>query len=319
MPQQLGKTLVIANPMAHSGKGASAADFVERLLGSYESATGGFEVYRTTAPLDATRRAAEAAPFDTVIALGGDGVIHEVVVGLMRIAPEARPRLAIVAMGSGNDFARTLGATFNDPDAAIAEVLAGEERALDLGRVSADGSEPTYFVETPSFGLDAAIALDTTDRRAQGTSQEGAGLFATSGVRLMAQARRGWTYRATLDGTPAQGSTVIFAIQNGPTYGGGFRITPQADPTDGMLDVCLSTKVPGLARALALFGLARVGRHVGSSIIDIRRASSITVEFDEKSVPCQVDGERLEGSSFEVEAVTAALRVIVPATTRFSR
>ena len=129
MPQQLGKTLVIANPMAHSGKGASAADFVERLLGSYESATEGFEVYRTTAPLDATRRAAEAAPYDTVIALGGDGVIHEVVVGLMRIAPEARPRLAIVAMGSGNDFARTLGATFNDPDAAIAEVLAGDREA----------------------------------------------------------------------------------------------------------------------------------------------------------------------------------------------
>ena len=319
MALNLGKTLVIANPAAHSGKGDAAADFVERLLCTYDNATAGFEVYRTSAPLDATARADGAASFDTVVALGGDGVIHEVVQGLMRIDAPRRPRLALVPMGSGNDFARTLGATFNDPDAAIAQILGGEELPLDLGWVSADGGDPTYFVETLSFGLDAAIALDTTDRRAQGTSQEGAGLFATSGIRLLAEARRGWSYQATFDGTPTSGSTVIFAVQNGPTYGGGFRITPQADPTDGMLDVCLCTKVPGLPRALTLFGLARTGRHTRSSIIQIRRARSLSVSFDEKSVPCQVDGERLEGSSFEVGVSPAALRVIVPATTRFSR
>jgi YegS/Rv2252/BmrU family lipid kinase len=289
---------------------------VQRFFESYRNASSTFDLELTHAPLEGVDIAAAAGGMDTVVALGGDGLIHEVVNGLMAIDQRDRPRLGIIPMGSGNDFARTLGATFNDPDAAIAQILGGEELPLDLGWVSADGGDPTYFVETLSFGLDAAIALDTTDRRAQGTSQEGAGLFATSGIRLLAEARRGWSYQATFDGTPASGSTVIFAVQNGPTYGGGFRITPQADPTDGMLDVCLCTKVPGLPRALTLFGLARTGRHTRSSIIQIRRARSLSVSFDEKSVPCQVDGDRLDGSSFEVEAVPAALRVIVPEGTR---
>jgi YegS/Rv2252/BmrU family lipid kinase len=316
---QLGRTLVIANPTAHSGRGAAAADFVERFFSAYSSrVASGFEMYRTAAPLDATRKAACAEPFDTVVALGGDGVIHEVVNGLMRIDEVRRPTLAVIPMGSGNDFARTIGATFNDPDRALSEMMGGRVERLDLGRVSADGGEPVYFVETLSFGRDAAIALDTSDRRARGTSQEGAGLFASSGIKLLLQSRGGWSYRAVIDGEEMNATGVMFAVQNGPTYGGGFRIAPAASPVDGLLDVCLSTKAPGVPRALALFGLARFGRHVGSRIMRSLTARRIRIDFDADEVPCQVDGERLEGSSFEIEAVPAAVGVVVPDVTRFA-
>ena len=97
---QLGDTLVIANPTAHSGRGAASADFVERVFSSYSSAATRFEMYRTRTPLDATRKAAEGASFDTVIALGGDGVIHEVVNGLMRIDEDRRPALAVIPIAS---------------------------------------------------------------------------------------------------------------------------------------------------------------------------------------------------------------------------
>ena len=80
----LGRTLVIANPAAHSGRGAQGATFAERFLASYSSATRGYELRLTTAPGDAELMAAEADGFDTVVALGGDGVIHEVANGLMR-------------------------------------------------------------------------------------------------------------------------------------------------------------------------------------------------------------------------------------------
>ena len=134
----------------------------------------------------------------------------------------------------------------------------------------------------------------------------------TSGLRLLLRSRGGWSYRAVVDGEEMSGTSVIFAVQNGPTYGGGFRISPAASPVDGLLDVCFSTKAPSIPRSLALFGLARFGGHVGSRIMRSLTARRISVDFDADEVPCQVDGERLEGSSFEIEVVPAAIEVVVP-------
>ena len=183
--RSLGRTLVIANPTAHSGRGAQAAERVRRFFESYDSVTTSYEHRLTTAPGDGEAMARGAAGYDTVIALGGDGIIHEVINGLMQIGSESRPALAIVPMGSGNDFARTLHATFNDPEASLREILEGSPRTIELGHVESDAPASAYFMETLSFGLDAAIALDTTDRREANTSQEGETLFATSGVRIM--------------------------------------------------------------------------------------------------------------------------------------
>ena len=91
----LGRTLIIANPAAHSGKGAAGAEFARHFLTSYSAATDGYELKLTTAMGDARVMAAEAADFDTVVALGGDGVIHEVVNGLMTYRQRCVQRLAL--------------------------------------------------------------------------------------------------------------------------------------------------------------------------------------------------------------------------------
>ena len=174
----LGRTLLVANPAAHSGRGAEGAEFARRFLGSYSSATDGYDVRLTSGPGEATSLAARAVGYDTLVVLGGDGVIHEVVCGLMSPPRERRPRLAVLPLGSGNDYARTLGMARNDVEAAFAQIVRGTPRSVDVGRVNG-----TYFAETLSFGLDAAIALDTTARRAADTSQEGEALFVTSGLR----------------------------------------------------------------------------------------------------------------------------------------
>ena len=153
----LGRTLLIANPAAHSGKGAAGADFARHFLGSYATATRGYELRLTTGPGDAVGIAAGAVGFDTVLALGGDGVIHEVVNGLMRLPGSARPQLGVIPLGSGNDYARTLGMARNDVEGAFAQLVRGTVRELEVGRVNG-----VHFMQTLSFGLDAAIALDTT-------------------------------------------------------------------------------------------------------------------------------------------------------------
>ncbi|MGN0076951.1 MAG: diacylglycerol/lipid kinase family protein [Parafannyhessea sp.] len=321
MPMRnLGRTLLIANPAAHSGRGAEAAEYVSRLLAHFPSATAGFSSCLTTAPGDGKTLASNAAGFDTVIALGGDGVIHEVANGLMSVEKDARPALAIVPVGSGNDFARTLGMAANDPDRAIAQLLAGTPLPLDLGHVSSDSGASCHYVQTLSFGLDAAIALDTTDRRAANTRQSGAGLFATSGIKLFSRVRgrsAGWPSTVSIDGgRPLSLNTLIFAVQNGPTYGGGFRICPAASPFDGHLDVCYNVGVPALPHLLALFALARTGRHVRSGVVRVGTLSRLVVDFGQETPPCQVDGERLVGSRFEVCVVPSALSVIVPGKVR---
>ena len=311
---RLGHTLVIANPTSHSGRGAAGAEVVRRVLAAYSAATDGFELRLTSAPGDACRMAAEAGEFDTVVALGGDGVIHEVVNGLMRVDADRRPKLAIIPMGSGNDFARTLGMRINDCEASLAQVLRGAERIIDVGSVTSDACpEETYFAETLSFGLDAAIALDTTTRREGGTKQHGEGLFLTSSLKMFARARKPYACEVRFDGGEPQSlKTLIFAVQNGPTYGGGFRICPAAQPGDGALDVCYNVRHPWVPHLLFLLGLARFGRHTHSAAVRLCQVRELTIDFGTVEPPCQVDGEMLRGTNFSVKVVPSALRVVVP-------
>lgn len=196
MALHLGHTLVIANPASQSGAGAEGAEFVRRTLAAYGSATDGFDVRLTTGPGVATQMARAATGFDTVLALGGDGVIHEVVNGLMKIGEARRPRLGIIPLGSGNDFARTLGMAANSPERSLGQLLQGVAHRLDLGIVNG-----TYFDQTLSFGVDAAIALDTMERR-QRTSAHGTRLFMASGVDVVRHQLRSWPHRVRFAGEP---------------------------------------------------------------------------------------------------------------------
>lgn len=304
MAFSLGHTLVIANPASQSGAGAEGAEFVRRTLAAYESATDGFDVRLTTGPKAATDMAA-ATSFDTVLALGGDGVIHEVVNGLMKMDSSVRPRLGIIPLGSGNDYARTLGMVSNAPDKSLAQILQGVPRRIDLGLVNG-----TYFDETLSFGVDAAIAIDTMERRLA-TGAHGTRLFAASGVDVIRREMRRWPFRATIDGESLEGNSIIFAVQVGPTYGGGFRICPDAVADDGLLNICYSEGSPSSIEALGILARARVALHTGSRYLNFRTASSIVIDF-EGEPPCQTDGERCEGSHFEISCAHRAIEVIHP-------
>ena len=307
---RFGRTLVIANPAAQSGRGAQGAQIVEETLARGEVEVDGYEVRRTAAAGDATWIAREAAGFDTVVALGGDGVIHETVNGLMAIDAARRPCLAVIPLGSGNDFARTVGAPRNQPDEALRRAAGGTRTRFDLGLVNG-----VHFMETLSFGLDAAIALDTYQRRTK-NGAHGTRLFAASGFEIFSRHRDPYPYRGLVwteeDAEPREiaGEEVVFAVQVGPTYGGGFRICPDASPTDGLLSLCRSVAVPSVPHALALFVRARFGLHTGSPALEFSRLARLTLDF-EREPPCQVDGERLTGTHYEISSVPGALDVVV--------
>lgn len=302
MPSYLGKTLLIANPAAQNGHGAQAAAHAQEVL---QRSHTDITLVLTERPEQAIELAAQADGFDSVVALGGDGVVHEVANGLMQRPLDKRPTLGLIPVGSGNDYARTLGMSCNI-EHACAQLLEAQPHPADVGCVNG-----RYFVETLSFGLDAAIALDTVERRKR-TGRTGTILYAEAGIDQLLHHLDVRSYRASFDeGAVVEGESITFAVQVGPSYGGGFAICPDARIDDGLLDICIAHPPVSIPRAVFIFALAKGGHHTGFKQMELLRAKTLRVEFDEQP-PAQVDGERIETCVFDISIVSHALRVLMP-------
>lgn len=302
MTKQLGKTLLIANPAAQNGNGAQAAFFAEEAL-SKALPPGSLELALPRDPSHARKVAWKSAEFDTVLALGGDGLIHETVNGLMKIADKERPQLGVLPMGTGNDYARTVGMSFKI-EQSVAEIIKTHPQAFDVGLCNRE-----YFVQTLSFGLDAAIALDTVQRRKR-TGKTGTRVFVESGIDTVLHHLDEMGFSAVFDGEEREPRTAfIVAVQVGPTYGGGFRICPEARTDDDLLDICIASPPLNPVSALAIFLLAKNAHHTGFKQFEFLKAKSLTLKFDEEP-PAQIDGEPITATTFEIESVPSALQVL---------
>lgn len=303
-----GRIALIANPAAQNGRGAWAAVEAASLLRA-RVGDEGFQLLLTERPRHATALAASLDPsVGTVVALGGDGLISEVAAGLMERPVDERPALGVIPVGSGNDYAASLGVP-TSIGRAIDCVLAGRTAVVDVGRVNG-----RYFVETLSFGLDAAIALDTVERRVR-TGRTGTRLYLESAVDQLFRHLNIYDFTARLTGGDAAAARTVsaaaylLAVQIGPTYGGHFRITPQAVIDDGLLDLCWATPHLGPWKALAVLLAAKGGHHTGNSHIHLAQAPALVLDFSDEP-PAQVDGEKIEGTHFEISCIPDALTVI---------
>ena len=298
------KFLLIANPAAQSGKGALIAEHAAALLraGLSEDA---LSVVFTNQPMHASDIAAHSEGFATIIALGGDGVIHEVVNGLMWRKAADRPSLGVIAAGSGNDYARALGLS-TKIDQACDQLLRAEPYPVDIGKVNED-----FFMETLSFGLDAAIALDTMERRKK-SGRKGAVLYMESGFNQLMNHLDEYPYKASFDGGALNESRLItFAVQMGPYYGGGVKICPEAKLDDGLFDVCISHPPITALKAIKTFLKAKSGKHVGMPNFEFERARKLTLDF-ETEPPAQMDGEKVTGKHLDISIEHSAIRVLTP-------
>lgn len=299
-----GNTLLIANPAAQNGRSATLIDKAAgHLRGKLPHGT--FTVMPTHYAGHACEIARSATDIDTILVLGGDGIVHEAVNGIMTRAEGDRPTLGVIPVGSGNDLARTLQIP-DDITAACDVLLKSNAILTDVGRVNDE-----YFIETLSFGLDAAIALDTVERRKK-TGKRGTILYMESGFDQLFHHLDSHEYTLSVDGgVPVEGKSITFAIQNGPYYGSGFKICPEATLTDGVLDVCVAHPPVGVARACYIFLKAKDGKHTHMKQMELFRATSLYLTFKDEP-PAQADGERVTGSVFDISICPAALPVLTP-------
>lgn len=311
---RLGKTLIIANPAAKSGQ---AKDAAQVFYGLMRDAVGEdrVELLETTHASHAEDLAKEHARYaDTLISVGGDGLVHEIVNGLMQVSESERPALGVVPVGSGNDYALSLGMS-HDLKKAFDQIVKRDVRHVDVGKVN-----ERYFAETLSFGLDAAIALDTMERRRK-TGRSGTILYAESGFDQLFHHLDPYAFTATLHGVPGHdvpvvldGQSYIFAVQIGWSYGGHFKVCPKANMHDGLFDICIARAPLSSWKALLIFLMAKGGHHGGFKAIEFHRARSLELDF-KTAPPGQTDGELMRGIHFDIESIDKALSVIVGGST----
>ena len=245
-----------------------------------------------------------------VVAVGGDGTVHEAVNGLLAGGGGDGAELAVIPRGTGRDFARSLGIP-RDVERAIAVARDGRSRAVDVGRArfrAPDGS-PTesYFANFGGAGISGAIA-----RRANVSSKALGGRVSFIWATVAVFARwRSAEITLTVDGEERAGRMFEVLVQNGEFTAGGMWVTPGAAPDDGLFDVLLIGDVTKADFARTFPKVYR-GSHLAHPKID--RVSGRRVAVDAPApLPIALDGEQPGTTPAEFEVVPGALRVRVPA------
>ena len=312
---------VIFNPASGRGRGAQRIPLYRELLGRH---LGPYRWASTEAPGEeaALAERALASGARLVIAVGGDGTWSQVA---DRVAACGRRDvdLGLLAAGTGNDFARSLGIDYGDPERAVVALAAGRTRRIDVGRVVDEWrpcarpegagaqpwrTEPRHFLNHVGFGFDVAV-IDAA-RRIRFLKGEPlyklaalGQLFSYPGLCLKVSDDDDWL---------TEGRRLLLTVSNGRVFGGGLPIAPHADLQDGRLDVCAIANASPLRRA-RLFGLAVKGRHLGATEVSLCRNRTFTVRHD-GPLRYEVDGDVLQSRSGTIclQTVPGGLSVIVP-------
>lgn len=303
--------LVAVNPTAGAGaatKEASAA--VDSLI------TLGHEVTVHAGPsystlIERVSSAVAERSWDALVVVGGDGMVH---MGANVLAGTAVP-LGIVATGTGNDIARTLGLPLRAPKAAalvIHEALLAPPRWMDLGRISRDheGAPVSWFAGACSAGFDAIV-----NARANSWSwPKGKSRYTLAVLRELAVFRP-IDYRLEIDGSAESTAAMLVSVANGRSIGGGMNITPGALCDDGLLDLFVVSAVSRL-RLIAMLPRVFAGTHVSHPAVRIEKVRSVRIEVAGLTV--FADGEPIGVAPVRIDVVPQALRVLRPGNSEVS-
>ncbi|WP_328346943.1 diacylglycerol kinase family protein [Micromonospora sp. NBC_00421] len=295
-----GPVAVLANPTAGRGRHRG---LLPRVLDGLAAAGRPVELLTADTPAEAEAAcgAAVAAGASALVAVGGDGTVHR---ALQAIAGTAVP-FGPVPAGTGNDFAADTGFPA-DPLAAV-EVIAAALRAdrtqpVDLARTTGGDGTARWYGAVLAAGFDAVV----NERANRMRWPSGPRRYDLAILVELARLRpRRYTLR--LDGVEHRVDAVLVAVGNCARYGGGMRICPTADPTDGLLDVVVGGRFD---RRTLIRVKPRIysGTHVAHPLVRSYRAR--TVELAAEGITTYADGERSLPLPVRITAVPRAVRLL---------
>lgn len=289
-------TIAILNPQAGRGWVARNLESIIRKLRQSEAS---IEIQLTDAPGHARYLAQSAPPGSRVVAVGGDGTLHEVVGGLAF----SDKSLGVVAVGSGNDAARMLKLFQLPLEQQIRIALGSRTQRVDLG--SANG---TPYISSFSAGFDAMVSHHSLAAkvRFRGLPRYLYSIFGVLKDLTLPELRL-----SAGNQTLYQGQALIAALLNSPTYGAGIPIAPMASCTDGQLSAVVAGRFskPGV---LAILPRLLVGRHLSHAQIFTFAGPQFRLEYN-LPVAAQTDGEILpSGTHYDLSVNPLALQVAQP-------
>jgi YegS/Rv2252/BmrU family lipid kinase len=232
------KIKLILNPIANHGRSLQIAADLRPLMAEHNADWSGTDYPGHAVEL--ARQAGEQG-YGLVVAVGGDGTVHEVINGLMQVPEKGRPALGIVPLGSGNDFAHILGIP-EDPAQALQSAIAGQPHALDVGLVRDQHGRLEYFNNTLGIGFDAVVTIRTRKI----TRIHGFMMYFVAVIQTIILNFTPMNLHVETDQETWEMSSLMLTLGNGPREGGGFLVTPEAKFDDGLLHYATIRKISRL-------------------------------------------------------------------------
>jgi len=299
--REIGKVTALTNPASGHGAALRAAQIAIARLQHR-----GIEVVEIIGDdaQDARYLAGAAVErgTDALMVTGGDGVVSN---ALQVLAGTDVP-LGIIPAGTGNDHAREFCIPTKDPEAAADIVVDGWTETIDLGRIRDDKGGEKWFGTVAAAGFDSLV----TDRANRMSWPHGRLRYYIAMLAELSQLRM-LPFRMVLDGTREIDSDItLAAFGNTRSYGGGLLICPDADPSDGLLDITMAHSA-SRTKLVRLFPTVMKGTHVNLDEVSTARAKSIHVECP--GINVYADGDFACALPAEISAVPAALQILRPA------
>ena len=285
---------LLTNPTSGKGRGARTAAIALPRLREAGYVVRNLSGRDADEALDLARQCV-ADGIESLVVCGGDGMVHLAVQALAG----SDVNLGLIPSGTGNDVARYLDIPRRDPQAAADVVIGSRVRKIDLAKVGA-----THFVTVLAAGFDSKVN-ERANAMTWPRGQMRYNLATLAELRVFEPL----PYTLALDGEVRHVEAMLVAVGNGPSFGGGLRITHGAELDDGLLDVVV-IKAMSKVELLKTYPKLFSGAHVHHPQYEHHRVRSVTVAAP--GIVAYADGERVGALPLTVEVVPGSLRVLTP-------
>jgi len=282
---------------------AAANEALRSAAGEFRSAGNQLDVRVTWERGHAATFAREAAEqgCDVVIAAGGDGTIGEVTQGLLA-ARASQTALAVLPLGTANDFARLIGVPTDDPLAALQLAASGPRTSIDVGLVN-----DLPFINVASGGFGAEVTARTPPELKENL---GGAAYSITAL-LSAPDLKPYPCRLLVGDQNHDLSVTLLAVGNGRFAGGGYDVAPQARLNDGLLDLTLVPAVAFSELPALVAELFQIDSADNEHVL-YRQLPAFELQFEEETA-LNLDGEPTRGRAFRFSVLPGRLQVVAPA------
>jgi YegS/Rv2252/BmrU family lipid kinase len=306
----MSKLCLIINPIAGKGAARKAVPEIERIL---DALGVEFDIHLTDHPGHAIDLAEEAGSngYRTVVAVGGDGTVNEVINGLMHASMAGRltSNLAVLPVGRGNDFSFGMGVPQELEDAC--QLLAGDKvRKIDIGFVQGgDYPDGRYFGNGVGIGFDTVVGFEAAKLP---SFISGIPAYLIAALKTVFLYFNAPLLRVEIDDeTPLEQPCLLLSLMNGRRMGGSFMFAPESESDDGRLNLCIAEKVTRL-QVLGLFPKVMGGTQAEHPAIKMPSGERVKITALSGSLAVHADGETIctNGSELEVSILKQQLQLV---------